>query len=210
MGIYNNKQSGFSAIEAVLILVIVGMLGFTGWYVWHAKQTADKTLSADNSNVPSFSKKQASTAHTTTSQSNASSSNYLIIKEWGVKLSVNDPIVTSPVYNAPVNLPDGNQEVVLGSSSWDNLKCQGTNTVLNIKQATGVGDDLIRGTDKSKVLADQVVGDKNYTQIGNYYYTYQNNTGIGSCNLNAQDTKTYQAVNTAFTANWNAHKVVSE
>src|SRR5262249_53344198 len=50
------KQKGFGAVEALLILVIIGMLGFTGWYVWHAKQTADKTLSADNSSTPTFKK----------------------------------------------------------------------------------------------------------------------------------------------------------
>lgn len=37
-------QSGFAALEAVLILVIVAILGFTGWFVWHSKQAADKSL----------------------------------------------------------------------------------------------------------------------------------------------------------------------
>ncbi len=41
-----NDHRGFSAVEAVLILVIVGILGFTGWFVWHAQQSADKTLNS--------------------------------------------------------------------------------------------------------------------------------------------------------------------
>lgn len=45
------NQKGFSLIEALLILVIVGILGGTGWYVWHAKQDTDETLSAVN--IPS-------------------------------------------------------------------------------------------------------------------------------------------------------------
>jgi hypothetical protein len=44
-----SNQSGFAAIEAVLILVVVAILGFTGWFVWHAKQNADKSLNAANS-----------------------------------------------------------------------------------------------------------------------------------------------------------------
>lgn len=57
-----NIETGFSAVEALLILVIIGLLGFTGWYVWHAKQSADKTLTADNSTVPSFKKKNSTGA----------------------------------------------------------------------------------------------------------------------------------------------------
>jgi len=61
---YNN--SGFSAVEALLILVVVGILGFTGWFVYHSKQAADKTLTNTNSTVPKY-KKKASTQPSTTS-----------------------------------------------------------------------------------------------------------------------------------------------
>lgn len=61
-------QSGFSVIEALLILVIVGMLGFTGWYVWHAKQNAYNILSADNSSTPNINKKN-STSNSSVSNS---------------------------------------------------------------------------------------------------------------------------------------------
>lgn len=37
------SQKGFSAIEAVLILVIVGLLGFVVWYVFHTKSSTDNT-----------------------------------------------------------------------------------------------------------------------------------------------------------------------
>jgi len=43
-----SNQTGFAAIEAVLILVVVAILGFTGWFVWHAKQSTDKSLDAAN------------------------------------------------------------------------------------------------------------------------------------------------------------------
>lgn len=42
-------QSGFAAIEAVLIAIVMGILGFTGWFVWNAKQNTDKSLDAANS-----------------------------------------------------------------------------------------------------------------------------------------------------------------
>ena len=35
---------GFTLIEGLLILVIVGLLGGTGWYVWNAKKNTDNSL----------------------------------------------------------------------------------------------------------------------------------------------------------------------
>jgi len=64
-----NNQKGFAILEGALILVIVGIIGFTGWFVWHSKQNTDKTLN-DTSNSsqsnPSTGKKSSSNPSTTT------------------------------------------------------------------------------------------------------------------------------------------------
>lgn len=39
------NQKGFSAVEGLLILFIVGLVGFIGWYVYHSKNNAEATLS---------------------------------------------------------------------------------------------------------------------------------------------------------------------
>lgn len=58
--LYEN-QSGFSVIEALLILMVVGILGFTGWYVYHTKNTTNKDYSASaTSTVPTYAQKAAS------------------------------------------------------------------------------------------------------------------------------------------------------
>ena len=38
------KQSGFAVIELLLSLVVLSIIGFTGYYVWHAQKNTDKTL----------------------------------------------------------------------------------------------------------------------------------------------------------------------
>lgn len=48
MGEIRNNQYGFSAVETALVLVIVGLIGFVGWYVWHSNKKADDTLSSAN------------------------------------------------------------------------------------------------------------------------------------------------------------------
>jgi hypothetical protein len=38
------KQQGFAALEAILMLVAIAIVGFTGYYVWHARQDTNKVL----------------------------------------------------------------------------------------------------------------------------------------------------------------------
>lgn len=44
-----NNQSGFSALESILILVLISTISFAGWYVWRAKDATEKTLDTTNS-----------------------------------------------------------------------------------------------------------------------------------------------------------------
>jgi Tfp pilus assembly protein PilV len=61
-----SDQAGFSIVETLLILVIISILGFTGWYVYHAKQTSNKNYSTNNSTVPTYKKKTTAKAAATT------------------------------------------------------------------------------------------------------------------------------------------------
>jgi len=69
-----NTDLGFSVIEVLLILVVVGVFGFAGWYVYHAKQASDKNYSsANNSSTLSYKNKPATTSEQTkTGQSDSS------------------------------------------------------------------------------------------------------------------------------------------
>src|ERR1700733_6263863 len=40
------NQSGFSVVEALLIVIVIGILGFTGWFVYHAQTNASKAYKA--------------------------------------------------------------------------------------------------------------------------------------------------------------------
>jgi len=51
MGKIKNNQSGFSAIEALLILVIVVIVGGTALYIYHSNKSATKTYDALNQNT---------------------------------------------------------------------------------------------------------------------------------------------------------------
>lgn len=65
---------GFTLIEGLLILVIVGLVGGTGWYVWHAKENTNKNLNmAAQTEIKAGSKK-------VTSQSPADTSSLTVVQ----------------------------------------------------------------------------------------------------------------------------------
>jgi hypothetical protein len=49
------KQSGFSVVEALLVVVIAGIIGGVGYFVWHSQKQAEKNYSEAESSA-SFSK----------------------------------------------------------------------------------------------------------------------------------------------------------
>jgi len=89
-----NKQQGFAVLEALLILIVLGILGFTGWFVYHSKQATDKTLASTGNSSVGTSKVPVS-SKTSTKPVPPSSQTYLAITEWGVKLqtSSSDQII---------------------------------------------------------------------------------------------------------------------
>ena len=64
-------ERGFSTLEAMLILVIVGLIGFIGWYVYQSKNNTTSTYNAV----------QASSTITSNGQNSA----FFDLKELGVK-----------------------------------------------------------------------------------------------------------------------------
>jgi hypothetical protein len=116
----NSNQSGFSAVETVLILVILGILGFTGYFVWHAKQNVDKNLTSTNSTTPTYKKQTKTSTSQTTDQKTTSS----------VTLSRQDYSFTAPAgwkyATSHAGLGDvyedaaGNQIIVSEGLAYDN------------------------------------------------------------------------------------------
>jgi prepilin-type N-terminal cleavage/methylation domain-containing protein len=42
------KQSGFTVVEVLLVLILIAIVAFAGYYVWHSQKDTDKTLEATN------------------------------------------------------------------------------------------------------------------------------------------------------------------
>jgi hypothetical protein len=59
------KQDGFGSIESLLLLVIVCIVGFTGWFVWMSKNNTNKLL-ASTDKVSNLTQKTATTKNPAT------------------------------------------------------------------------------------------------------------------------------------------------
>jgi hypothetical protein len=92
------NDSGFSAVEALLILVILGILGGTGWFVWNARQNANKSLTSNNSTVPTISKQN--TSKSTTQSINTGNTNKIdtSIHDVDIKMQTSADISKLPDY----------------------------------------------------------------------------------------------------------------
>lgn len=78
-----NNQRGFSAVEAILLLVILGLVGFVGWYVYDSGQKTSEDTKSSTSTVDK-SKEVAETSEKVTKSKAASSDEQVIatVKAW--------------------------------------------------------------------------------------------------------------------------------
>lgn len=86
------NQTGFSAIEVLLILIFIAVLAFIGWYAWHNHQNSSYPASntqAHSGAIGDQSKSQSS---------QAAASDSLAISQWGVKIKMDDAAKVSYTY----------------------------------------------------------------------------------------------------------------
>lgn len=156
-------QQGFGSLETVLIILIIAIIGGTGYYVYQANRktanllavTAQETNSATQKSVAKTVKSVASTPTVT---------KYLVIKEWGVRMKLNANM--SDAYYA--FLPNETANAYLSVSSLVALApgCAATATSIGV---------LFRQTIAEHQAALSNPGDSNAPgdiNIGNYYYGF--------------------------------------
>jgi len=72
------SRRNIKLLGGLLALLLLAVIGFTGWFVYHSQQVADKSYAdAAKSSSVTYAKKRPTTAST---------QQYLTIKEWGVRI----------------------------------------------------------------------------------------------------------------------------
>ena len=146
-----HKQSGFAVVELLLTLILLAIVGFTGYYVWHSQKQTDKTLNTTDK----------SSAVTTKPKTTASAQQYLTIKEWGVKIPLSADLAGA-YYTTMPSVPGA---VYLSVDAYKGTDCAADQTslgALNRFTATDKDDD------GNTLLSDSPTAVK----VGTYYYDY--------------------------------------
>lgn len=157
------NQKGFSVVELLIIIVVVGLLGAVGWLVYDRQ---------NNKNTSTTQSEQSSS--TTQANKEANTNKYLTIKEWGVQFSVPNDIQDLTYEN--YQSYDGGEVVRLTSPSLEaegKLKSGGPETREKIgllyRAKTGTKSGL-DGCDTNEYCATQ--NSWSHKTVGDYFYYY--------------------------------------
>ncbi|MDQ5958793.1 MAG: hypothetical protein QG562_612, partial [Patescibacteria group bacterium] len=155
---------GFSAVIVLLILILIAVIGFTGYYVWNTQKSKNKqTTQNGQTNIETS--EAANSQEQTEAAKPADTQKYLVIKEWGVKIPIDTSQGGGLVYtiidhyiddvNSP--LPTGQENALLSSKDIIATTPICNNMYLITRSDKELSTD---GPSPSVLLA----------KIGNFYY----------------------------------------
>jgi len=172
------NQKGFAVLEGLLILVIVGILAGTGWYVMKAKDQTDKTLG------------QTSNSSVQPAKASATSQKFFTITEWSVKapysgdLGLQYKITSDDLGETWAQL--SSDKLIKADPGWS-VENQAGGIIARLK----TGEQVLgpAGQDTGQTIEQLIAsgGLTEYSHLGDYYYYYQH--GQSACsNLGAAQT----------------------
>jgi hypothetical protein len=172
-----NTGHGFAIVETILVIVILFVIGFISWYVWHTKQATDKTLNnasqSSHGLVPPVSSNSSKTYSYTIS-----------LVQWGVQASYTGPLSLSFVMSQPDVAKFSAQQL----TSLDH-SCDGYGGHI---QRFAPTDPVSASHDYEQsnlpaakdYFAKQPTG--SYAYVNGYYYLYVGDEGLCSGKASAQ------------------------
>lgn len=172
----SKNQKGFSAIEGLLIFIIVAIIAGVGWYVWDSnKKTNDILNNAEKSS--------GSVARPTTNKKETKiETQYLVVKEWGIKMPLSSAIADVYYVVSTSSQTNGQPNTMwLGLKSLDDKGCAAANA--NTGGAYPLGallkvspdeTDPVSGTPYKQLNPEGVT-------LGNYYYAYHSGIKGKTC-----------------------------
>jgi prepilin-type N-terminal cleavage/methylation domain-containing protein len=145
------NQQGFGIIEMLLVIILLSLVGFIGYYVYHANNKATDTYDQTTN---------ASSAQPIANKPSASSpQDYLAIQQWGVKLPLTSDL--SGAYYVSKN-----STVYLSLDKYKGTDCAADQVSLgSLSRFTSTDRD----EDGKSMLSNVPTA----TKVNNWYYYYQ-------------------------------------
>jgi type II secretory pathway pseudopilin PulG len=175
------NQKGFAAVETVLVIVILAIVGSTGYYVYHANQKTDAALNAASKAAASETAKAdggkggGGDSH---AQTGPAKNEVFIINEWNVSAEIPRPPENAALIQYKIT--DGQpaaaqfttQELIDAGGSDCGADHEPAGMIVRAK--TGNTFYLGDGTSSGKTVAQELATGtfKPYKHLGDYYYWY--------------------------------------
>ncbi len=177
------NSKGFSAVEGLLILIIVGMIAGVGWYVWHSKNVANSSYNnaASTSTTTNTSNKQSDSKYQSKLYPSLS---FTVPDGW----KVNEPTKYDESTWGPgsadskITITKGSSKLTLDFSTLRATGFEGY-SCYNYKNLVKVGD-LYRFTDKDGLTVYEngvSKSDKDWTQSSTGYLSHSIDNNPNYC-----------------------------
>jgi hypothetical protein len=191
MAIKSNKTLGFTLIEASLAIVTVFILAGLSFAVYQHNKTQTTNAAPNTSQINNGGATTKPAAPTVT---------YLTVKEWGVKLPLDNTVKDAYYVIDPSSWknPDGLPSTAfLGVKSLSSTSCNPTNNTEGKKGA--IGAILRVPSGQADLVTGQPIAQEypNGITVNGYYYTYQSWTSNNPC----ASQNTLQPYDSAFATN---------
>ena len=167
----------FKVVAALVAVLVVGAIGYTAWFVSHSDKVASDAYAKSNK---SYTVKPVKKVAATQAQQ------YLTIKEWGVKISIDDPALNDAIYKVQKRTTSGIESVALETKNTVGMDftCGGEGTgepITHMKSDAQAA--LLRAKTPAILSTGSNRAQSAFTHIGSYYYVYQNSPGYGPCGI---------------------------
>jgi uncharacterized protein (UPF0333 family) len=159
MKIKRLNQKGFGALEVLLLLVIVGIIGGAGWYVYQSQKKTNESLDKANQNIETIAQNKKTTEKATEKPND--SVKHVDIPELGIRVTFDEADKVS------YKLQTGNCSLVPITDTKCNKSAQFlfVNKELE-KKCTSVGVSVYEFSQQPEGISSTKVGSKYYSING--------------------------------------------
>lgn len=176
------NSKGFGLIAVVIVIAVLVVLGGAGAYVYHRDHRA-KTTATTGSTSSNSSTQSATKSSTGTQNSTATQQSYLIIKEWGVRLTLDSTTASTYYYISP-NLPN---------VAYFSLKTISDIAPTCAADKGGLGAIArLTEAEQQSIVSGKTPGIAGTMHIGSYWYSIAHPQG--ACMDNAQQASVNQVL----------------
>ncbi|MEI9914067.1 MAG: hypothetical protein WDN66_03750 [Candidatus Saccharibacteria bacterium] len=180
----SKNEKGFTVVEGLLIVLVLAVIGFGGYYVWHTQhKTKPVAVTTSSSTKPATTAKTTTTAPTSTTK-------YLQVTQLGVELPLAtgiDDLIYNYIPNDDTDSTPGST-LTFSTTSLDNISsaCE-PSTTQDVASGFGIVYVKTSPLPASDVSTTGSPNDEQvvlYSHVNGYYLYWQSSTS--GCDTNSQ------------------------